>query len=179
MKTNNLEAYEIDASRVKGKALDVVHPKTISEVKRFVISSRRVVPRGAGTGLSGGCVPQGGVDLVIDLSKLDAIGSFDRERGTIEVEAGVILDDLQEYLEKYNLEFPINPSSHSVCTIGGMIATNAVGSRAIKYGRTSEWIRWIEIIDSQGNLHRKGVTEMSDYFGMEGIRDLRLLKNSR
>lgn len=169
MKKNLIKAYEIDASRFKGKALDVAHPETIMEVRKFVASAKRIVPRGGGTGLAGGCVPQNGLDVVLDLSKLDAIGSFDNERMTVEVEAGVILDELQGYLYSKGLEFPVNPSSHSVCTIGGMIATDAVGSRAIKYGKTSNWVRWVEVVDGQGNLSRKGVTEMSDYFGMEGI----------
>ena len=64
----------------------------------------------------------------------------DKERKTIEVEAGVILDELNNHLENHGLEFPINPSSHSVCTIGGMIATNAYGSRVIKYGKTASLI---------------------------------------
>ena len=63
----------------------------------------------------------------------------------------------------------MKPSSHAVVTMGGMIATNAVGSRAIKYGRTSNWVRWVEVVDGNGELHRKGVTELSDYAGMEGI----------
>jgi len=169
MKKKLYKAYETDASQVKGKALEVVHPKNIMEVKKFVLSRERLVPRGGGTGLAGGAVPLEGKDTVLDLSKMNHIGKYDKDRKTIEVDAGVILDDLQDRLGKYRLEFPVNPSSHAVATIGGMIATNAVGSRAIKYGRTSDWVRWIEVIDSQGNLERKGVTEIADYAGMEGI----------
>ena len=119
--------------------------------------------------MAGGAVPLHGQDVVLDLSKLTKIISFDRERKSVEVEAGIILDELNEFLEKYNLEFPVNPSSHSICTIGGMIATDAVGSRAVKYGRTSRWINWIEVIDCKGNLVKKGTTEINDYSGMEGI----------
>jgi len=169
MNKNLMKAYEVDASGFKGKALEVFNPSTIMEVRNTVAKSQRVVPRGAGTGLAGGCVPQNGQDVVIDLSRLDKIGSFDKERKTVEVEAGVVLDELQGYLFKYGLEFPVNPASHSVATIGGMIATDAVGGRAIKYGKTSKWVRWVEVVDSYGNLHRKGATELSDYSGMEGI----------
>lgn len=166
---NTIKAYESDASRLKGKALDVVHPTTIAEARKIISNSKRIVVRGGGTGLAGGCVPQNGLDVVLDISKLDHIGNFDCERRTVEVEAGVILDDLQHYLSEYNLEFPINPFSHSVCTLGGMIATDAVGSRALKYGRTSGWVKWVEIIDGNGQIHKKGITELSDYSGMEGI----------
>ena len=169
MNKNLLKIYETDASQLKGKALDVVTPKTIIEVRSIVAKSQRIVPRGGGTGLAGGCIPQNGLDVVLDLSKLDSIGSFDKERKTIEVEAGVILVDLQAHLIRHKLEFPVKPSSHAIATIGGMIATDAVGNRAIKYGKTSHWVKWIEIVDCYGNLHRKGVTELSDYSGMEGI----------
>jgi glycolate oxidase len=160
--------YEVDASQIEGKCAEVIFVENIEEVKRVVTEEKRIVVRGGGTGLAGGAVPQK-EDIVLDLSKLNKIGNLDRERMTIEVEAGVILDELQEYLQKYFLEFPINPSSHSVCTIGGMIATDAVGSRAIKYGKTSQWIKWIDVVDGEGNLSRKGITELSDYSGMEGI----------
>jgi len=76
---------------------------------------------------------------------------------------------LQGYLARFGLEFPVKPSSHSVATIGGMIATDAVGARAIKYGRTSNWVKWVDVVDGFGVVERKGVTELSDYAGMEGI----------
>jgi FAD/FMN-containing dehydrogenase len=78
------------------------------------------------------------------------------------------LQDLQDYLEDYNLEFPISPLSKEIATIGGMIATNAIGNRSLKYGRTENWINWIEIINCNGDLEKKGLTEISDYSGMEG-----------
>ncbi len=167
MKKIDVRPYEFDASGVSGKASDVENPKSITEIKKIVQLHDHICIRGGGSGLVGGAVPQD--DVVIDLSKLNHIGELNEERKTIEVETGVILDDLQSYLERFELEFPINPSSHSVCTIGGMIATDAVGSRAIKYGCTSKWIRWIEVIDGKGNLSKKGATEISDYAGMEGI----------
>jgi|SRR3989344_3334917 len=166
---NNLIPYETDASGIRGNALNVFHPKTIMRVREIVVLSKRICIRGGGTGFVGGAVPGGGLDVVLDLSKLDGIGPFDKERKTIEVEAGIILDDLQDYLFEYGLEFPINPLSHSVCTIGGMIATNASGSRIVKFGHVSDWVKWIEVVDGNGVLHRKGITEMGDYVGMEGI----------
>lgn len=166
--TNNLnKVYETDASQMKGKPSEVIIPETILEVQHAVKSHHNITARGGGTGLAGGAVPQKG--LVIDLSKLNKILKFDKERFSVEVEAGIVLDDLNEFLEEHGLEFPIQPSSHEVCTIGGMIATDAVGSRAVKYGRTSKWIDWIEIIDSEGELHKKGKTELHDFAGLEGI----------
>ena len=169
MNKDIMKIYECDASQLKGKALDVIFPKSVAEIKGIINRTNRVVVRGGGTGLAGGCVPQNGLDVVLDISKMDKISGFDTERKTIEVEAGVILNELQGYVAKHNLEFPVKPSSHAVATIGGMIATDAVGNRAIKYGKTSNWVRWVEIIDDTGKLHKKGVTELSDYSGMEGI----------
>lgn len=171
MKPNKttIRAYETDASQIKGKAADVLLPSTIAEVRNAVRVSSRITIRGGGTGLVGGAVPQNAQDVVLDLSKLNHIIKLDRQRRTIEVEAGVILDELNFYLKPHGLEFPVQPSSHAVCTIGGMIATNAVGSRATKYGKTSKWVNWVEVIDSQGNLNKKTTTELSDYAGMEGI----------
>lgn len=163
----NILPYLYDASNIQGTAKDVLFPKTIEEVKTFVKNNNSICIRGGGSGLAGGAVPDN--DVVLDLSKLNHIGIFDEKRKIIEVEAGVILDDLQLFLEKYNLEFPVRPSSHSICTIGGMVATDAVGSRAGIYGRTSKWIRWIDVINSKGIVERKGITEISDFAGMEGI----------
>lgn len=165
---NNLNiVYETDASQLKGKAENVVFPKSISELTNLVRLSKKITIRGGGTGLVGGAVPQN--DLVLDLSKLNHILDFDKQRKTVEVEAGVILDDLNDFLSSKGFIFPVNPSSHAVCTLGGMIATDAVGSRATKYGKTSKWVNWIEIVDSFGNVKRKTSTELSDYAGMEGI----------
>lgn len=162
-----LETVESDASQEKGKAIDLVRPENLQELKYAIKHNARLCIRGGATGLAGGAVPQN--EVVLDLSKLDKIENLDKVYGTVEVEAGVILDDLQDYLLKYNLEFPVNPSSHSVCTIGGMIATNAVGSRAVKYGKTANWVNWVDIVNSKGEIERKGKTELTDYCGMEGI----------
>ncbi len=163
----NLKPYETDATGIEGKALDLIQPTTIAGVKEAVRLNSKITIRGGGSGLAGGAVPQN--STILDLSKLDVIGKFDEQRKTIEVEAGVVLDDLQDFVSNYGLEFPVNPSSHAIATIGGMIATNAVGSRAIKYGKTSDWVNWIEVVDSNGEIEKKTKTELSDYVGMEGI----------
>jgi len=159
--------YETDASQLKGKVKEVIIPENISQVLEAVKKNDKVVARGGGTGLVGGTVPQDSV--VIDLSKLDKIIDFDEKRKKVVVEAGIILEDLNNFLSSYGLEFPVKPSSWKVCTIGGMIATDAVGSRAIKYGRTSRWVEWIDVVNDEGRIERKGKTELSDFAGLEGI----------
>ncbi|MCH7850136.1 MAG: FAD-binding oxidoreductase [Nanoarchaeota archaeon] len=164
-----MKAYETDASRFRAQVNAVVHPENIEEVCVEIVKNEGIVPRGAGTGFCGGVVPINKSDVVMDLSRLDGIEDYDAERGTVIVEAGVVLNDLNSFLRKFNREFAIDILSGRVATIGGMIATNAVGRRGIKYGRTSGHIKWIDVIDSGGLISRKGVTEMSDYIGMEGI----------
>ena len=159
--------YEFDASQLKGEATEVLLPISVAQLIEAVKKYDAITPRGGGTGLAGGCVPTN--SIVLDLSKLDKIKEFDEKRKKVIVEAGVILEDLQNFLLPYGLEFPVKPSSYKACTIGGMIATDAVGNRAIKYGRTSRWVDWIEIINADGHLERKGKTELADYSGMEGI----------
>lgn len=165
--SNSNQPYESDASQIKGTATEVIQPTTIAEVKRAVQLHQHICIRGGGSGLVGGCVPQN--EVVLDLSKLDKIGEIDLDRRTIEVGTGVILGDLQNYLERYGLEFPVNPSSSSIATIGGMVATDAVGNRAVKYGRTSDWVNWLNIVNAKGESIKKSKTELSDYAGMEGI----------
>jgi len=159
--------YNSDASTIKGEVSKVIFPKTIGEIESLIRTETNMVPRGAGSGLAGGAVPQN--SIVIDLSKMNKILEVDKTKKIAYVETGIILDELQEALKKYDLEFPVNPSSHGFCSIGGMIATNAVGSRAVKYGRTCDWVQSIEVIDGHGNLKKIGKLDMMDFCGMEGI----------
>ncbi len=160
-------AYCTDASMIEGNATKVIFPKSAEEIRQAIISNPGVSARGGGSGLVGGAVPQN--CAVLDLSKMNHILGFDSKKNTVEVEAGVILDELNDFLDKYGLEFPVKPSSHSICTIGGMISTNAVGSRAVKYGRTSDWIRELEVVNGKGEILQAKRMDLGDFAGMEGI----------
>ena len=87
MKKSLLGSYRSDASRLRGKVLDVVHPESIEEVRDVVLKNDRVVIRGAGTGLAGGCVPQG--EVVLDLSKLTGINEFNKDRRRLKLRLGL------------------------------------------------------------------------------------------
>jgi len=130
-------AYESDASQIKGKfsgasGFEVIAPKSIAEISLVVKANNNIVPRGGGTGLAGGAVPSGSNCVIVDMSKMNKVLDFDKKHKKIIVQSGMILDEINGFLRQHGLEFPVNPSSHSVCTIGGMIATDAVGRRAIK-----------------------------------------------
>jgi len=163
------KAYGRDASSYRGSAFSVVHPESVEKICQAIRAAKHVVIRGGGSGLSGGAVPIAGRDTVVSLSKLNTIGNLDSERKTVEVEAGVILQDLQDYLSAHGLEFAVDISSREIATIGGMIATNAASSRVGRLGRVSQWIKWLDVVDCHGKISRKGTTEISDYSGMEGI----------
>jgi glycolate oxidase len=166
----DLLAYASDASQIEGKATLVVWPETLEQVHEIILFANRsgikIYPRGAGSGLAGAAVPQTGV--VIDFSRMNAINNLNVKEMTVEVEPGVVLDDLNYRLQKNNLYFPVIPSSHTIATIGGMIATNAAGNRAIKYGSMDAWIKELEVIDGTGKYYH--VTQhISDFVGKEGL----------
>ncbi|MEA3431026.1 MAG: FAD-binding oxidoreductase [Nanoarchaeota archaeon] len=161
--------YSYDASNIhQGEADLIVWPKSVLQIRKLISLANRshfdIVLRGAGTGLVGGTIPQKSV--VVDLSKMNKILKFDPERKIIIVEPGVILNDLNNAIKKFNLFFPVIPSSHKVCTIGGMIATNAAGNRALKFGRCANWIKSIIIVDGTGK--HIPVKDVVRFAGTEG-----------
>lgn len=166
---NDCYIYSFDASRIEGKASAVVWPDNKERIIRLVEKAKEkgwdIVTRGSGTGMSGGCVPKGSV--VVDLSRMDSIGK--PEGKTITVEPGVILDNLNYFLKSHDLYFPVRPSSHRACSIGGMIATNALGNRAIRFGKTEDWVEEIAIVDGKGNERFLKGDEMKEFVGTEGI----------
>lgn len=162
-----LKVCESDASGLKGKASKIVFPENVEQVKKIISSEKKLVVRGAGTGLAGGCIPNN--ETVVDLSKMNKILSFDETNKIIEVEAGLILDELNDFLNKYNLEFPVKPGSHSVCTIGGMIATDAAGERAVKYGKTGKYVESLEVVTGKAEILEIKKYNITDFIGVEGI----------
>ncbi len=107
-----------------------------------------VTVRGSGTGLVGACVPiHGGV--LLDMSKLNKIIELDPLNMTLRVEPGVLLMDIAEYVEKQGFLYAPDPGEKSA-TIGGNIATNAGGMRAVKYGVTRDWVRGLEVVLPSG-----------------------------
>ncbi len=113
-----------------------------------------VTPRGGATGLCGGCVPVCG-GIVLSLERFDRILEIDRENQMAVVEAGVTLADFARAVEEAGLSFPPHPGDESAM-IGGMIATNAGGSRAVKYGVIRNYVRGLEVVLPLGDIVRLG-----------------------
>lgn len=115
-----------------------------------------VTPRGAGTGLAGGAVPlYGGV--LIDLMKMNKIKSYDLENFVVEIEAGVILNDLANDCLSKGMMYPPDPGEKFAC-VGGNVATNAGGMRAVKYGATRDYVRAMTVVLPTGEVTHLGAT---------------------
>jgi len=166
--TKNKIVYEENILGLKGKALAIVFPETIQEIKTLIkLSHNDVIARGSGTSFTGAVIPKNSV--IVDLSKMNEIMEINPEKKTAIVRPGVLLSELNEELEKYGLEFPIEPIFSGIETIGGIIAKNSSGNREIKYNRTINWIDSLEVITSKGEQHKVSKSDLSDYVGMEGI----------
>lgn len=113
-----------------------------------------VTPRGGATGLCGGCVPVCG-GIVLSLERLDRVLEVDRDNQMAVVEAGVTLADFSRAGEESGLSFPPHPGDESAM-IGGLIATNAGGSRAVKYGGIRNYVRGLEVVLPTGGIIRLG-----------------------
>jgi len=138
----------------------------VSEILKLANeNSIPITPRGSGTSLSAGHLPTFG-GIVLDLSTMNRILSIDIENNIVEVEPGVICDELNEILKPYGYFFPPDPGSSSVCTVGGMVATNAGGIQAFKYGVTKNYVMYLEVVLSDGdilNLGTKVLKSVSSY----------------
>ena len=132
----------------------VVFPADAGEVAAIVRLANRellpLIPRGGGTGLSGGTVPVYG-GIVIDLSRLNRILKIDAAARYVITEPAVLTLDIQKAAAEYGLLYAGDPSSDD-CVIGGNVATNAGGNRAVKYGVTADQVYELEVVTPQGEI---------------------------
>lgn len=128
-----------------------------------------IVPRGAGSGLTGGAIPIIEGSLVISLEKMNKF-TVDIDNATAEVEPGVITSELQDYVESFGLFYPPDPSSFKYSTIGGNIAENAGGPRCLKYGVTREYVLGLETYIKYGKLLKTGNPIIKDVAGYDLTR---------
>src|SRR5665647_405639 len=157
----DLLAYANDATfYFRSRVPDaVVLPHTTDEVAQVVkyafANEIPLVPRGAGSGLAGGCTPiQGGI--VMDMKRMDKVVEIDQSNLTAEVEAGLVLQNFYRQVERRGLFYPPDPQSMTVCTLGGNIATRAGGPRAVKYGTTSNYVLGLEMVLPDGSIIHTG-----------------------
>ncbi len=155
----DLLLYSYDASFPESRPDVVVFPRSAEEISRIMAlaSAERipVIPRGAGTGLSGGAVPVKG-GIVLSLTKMTRILKIDTENLVVEVEPGVVNSHLQMALAPYGLFYPPDPASMKVCTLGGNVAENAGGPRCLKYGVTKDYVLGLEVVLPDGEIIHTG-----------------------
>jgi len=164
----DLISYSYDAFMVEGQPEAVLLPIATEEVSRIMaVASRGKIPvtaRGSGTNLTGGSVPTRG-GIVLAFTKMNKILKIDKENRLAIVQPGVINMELQNELAKYGLFFPPDPASMSVSTIGGNVAENAGGPRAVKYGVTKDYLLGLEVVLASGQVLRTGSKTIKNVTG--------------
>ncbi len=154
--TRRRAEYSTDASLYRVLPDVVVFPREPDEIGVILEVARSlgvpITARGAGTSIAGNAVGPG---IVCDFSRhLHRVRAIDTGAATAIVQPGVVLDDLQRAAAPHGLRFGPDPSTHSRCTIGGMIGNNACGSRALGYGRTADNVVELEVVTGTGELLR-------------------------
>jgi FAD/FMN-containing dehydrogenase len=154
----DLSAYEQDwRKRARGRALAVVRPGSTEEVAAVVracaASGTALVPQGGNTGLVVGGIPDGsGTQVVLSLQRLNRVRALDRDNLTVTVEAGCILQHLQQAAQQAGLLFPLSLAAEGSCTIGGNLATNAGGTQVLRYGNARTLCLGLEVVTPQGQV---------------------------
>jgi glycolate oxidase len=152
----------------------VVFPTSTEEVRAALEIARReglpIVPRGSGTGLSGGSVPVRG-GMVLCLTRMNRILEIDEENLTATAEAGVVTLDLFNAVSESGLFYPPDPGSQKVSTLGGNVAENAGGLRGLKYGVTRDYVMALKGVLPDGSMIATGGKSVKDVAGYS-FRDL-------
>ena len=155
--------YSVDASIYEVKPLGIILPRSEEDLKRAVdILSRNqipIIPRGAATGITGGCLGEG---VIIDTSKyLKQIDQVDLNRRCIRCQPGVVQDDLNAYLAPYGYRLGPDTSTGNRATIGGMVANHAAGARSLHYGTMVDAVEALSLILATGEtLHLGSLSEV-------------------
>lgn len=163
------EKYLSDTlGRLKGEASALVFPQSTEEVSKILKYAYKhdipVTPRGAGTNLVGSTVPvEGGI--ILDFSHMDKVLELDENTMTITVQPGLLLQDLQKYVEERGMFYPPDPGEKA-SSIGGNISTNAGGMRAVKYGVTRDYVRGLEVVTADGSVLIAGGKNVKDASGL-------------
>ncbi|MEW6622557.1 MAG: FAD-linked oxidase C-terminal domain-containing protein [Bacillota bacterium] len=169
--------YTYDASSIAGGKnevpLAVVYPANTQEVARILKLANEfkvpVIPRGAGTNVSGGSVSLAG-SIVMVLTRMDKIIYIDRKNMVAELEPGVITAEFQSQVENLGLFYPPDPASRAFSTMGGNVAECAGGPRGAKYGVTRDYILGLEVVLPTGEIIKTGARTMKSVAGYDLTR---------
>ncbi len=146
----------------------VVEPTQTSDVSRIMRWANErgipVTPAGALTGLSGGALPVNG-GIALSTRKMNRILMVDEINHQVRVQPGVIVQELQEHVQSAGLFYAVDPASRGTCTIGGNIAENSGGPRAVKYGVTKDWVLNLEVVLADGSVIKTGANTLKNSTG--------------
>ena len=162
----DLSAWERDwRKRAQGLALAVVRPANVQEVSAVVKVCAQaqvsIVPQGGNTGLVVGSIPDDtGQQVVVSLQRMNQIRSIDTANMTVVAEAGCILQQVQEHVDKAGYLFPLSLAAEGSCTLGGNLGTNAGGTQVLRFGNTRELCLGLEVVTAQGEI----------WHGLSGLR---------
>ncbi|MDC6165892.1 FAD-binding oxidoreductase [Paucibacter sp. XJ19-41] len=154
----DLSAYEMDwRRRFPGRALAVVRPGNTAEVAAVVrlcaTHGVSLVPQGGNTGLVGGSTPDAsGTQVLLSLARLNKVRAIDAANLTMTVEAGCVLQTVQEAAAGAGLLFPLSLAAEGSCTIGGNLASNAGGTQVLRYGNARDLCLGLEVVTSAGEV---------------------------
>jgi len=168
-----LACYSYDGTGQEYPPAAVVFPGSTEEICRIMALASAtpfpVVPRGAGTGMTGGALPVSG-GLVMVMSRLNRILEIDRDNQIAAVEPGVITGDLRTEAGRHGLYYPPDPASLKFCTMGGNVAECAGGPSAVKYGVTRDYVLGLEAVLPDGRLIHTGVRTAKGVVGYDLTR---------
>ena len=154
----DLSSWELDwRKRWRGKALAVVRPGSTAEVAQVVKACARhgatLVPQGGNTGLVGGGVPDAsGSQVLLSMARMNRVREVDRANLALTVEAGCVLQSVQQAATDAGLLFPLSLAAEGSCTIGGNLATNAGGTQVLRYGNARELCLGLEVVTADGEV---------------------------
>ena len=154
----DLSAWELDwRKRYRGRARAVVRPASTAEVAAVVLTCSRnrvpVVAQGGNTGLVGGSVPDAsGTQVVLSLARMNLIREIDAANLAMTVDAGCILQTVQEQAASEGLLFPLSLGAEGSCTIGGNLSTNAGGTQVLRYGNARDLCLGLEVVTASGEI---------------------------
>ncbi|WP_180673995.1 FAD-linked oxidase C-terminal domain-containing protein [Helicobacter sp. 13S00482-2] len=165
----HLIAYCYDATKERYEPDCIIYPKDeidVSKILKYCNTHKiSILPRGAGSGFTGGALPiNGGVVLAME-KHFDKILEIDEKNLIARVQPGVINKHFQEVVEKMGLFYPPDPASQEYCTLGGNVSENAGGMRAAKYGITKDYVMAIRAVLPNGEIIRAGKKTIKDVAG--------------
>jgi glycolate oxidase subunit GlcD len=163
-------SYSRDLSVHEGIPDVVVFAHTTEQISGIMkLANEAKVPvtvQGSGTATTGASLPvEGGI--LLDVHKMNKILEIDKDNFYATVEPGVICNNLNIALKKYNLMFPPNPGSELIATIGGMMSTNSSGHRAVKYGTAKDYVRALKVVLADGTVIETGFKTPKSSFGYD------------